>query len=66
MSQLFAWGGQSAGVSALASFLPKKSQGEKNICNGRGINLKTYKQLTQPNIMKTNKQTTQSKNKPKI
>ena len=27
MSQLFAWGGQSAGVSALASFLPKKFQG---------------------------------------
>ena len=27
MSQLFTWGGQSAGVSALASFLPKKSQG---------------------------------------
>ena len=27
MSQLFAWGGQSAGVSALASFFPKKSQG---------------------------------------
>ena len=27
MSQLFAWGGQSAGFSALASFLPKKSQG---------------------------------------
>ena len=26
-SQLFAWGGQSPGVSALASFLPKKSQG---------------------------------------
>ena len=25
MSQLFAWGGQSTGVSALASFLPKKS-----------------------------------------
>ena len=25
-SQLFAWGGQSTGVSALASFLPKKSQ----------------------------------------
>ena len=24
---LFAWGGQSTGVSALASFLPKKSQG---------------------------------------
>ena len=26
MSQLSAWGGQSTGVSALASFLPKKSQ----------------------------------------
>ena len=26
MSQFFAWGGQSTGVSALASFLPKKSQ----------------------------------------
>ena len=26
MSQVFAWGGQSTGVSALASFLPKKSQ----------------------------------------
>ena len=27
MSQLFAWGGQSTGVSASASFLPKKAQG---------------------------------------
>ena len=27
MSQLFAWGGQNTGVSALTSFLPKKSQG---------------------------------------
>ena len=27
MSQLFAWGGQSTELSALASFLPKKSQG---------------------------------------
>ena len=27
MSQVLAWGGQSTGVSALASFLPKKSQG---------------------------------------
>ena len=27
MSQLFTWGGQSTGVSALASFRPKKSQG---------------------------------------
>ena len=27
MSQIFTWGGQSTGASALASFLPKKSQG---------------------------------------
>ena len=27
MSQLFTWGGQSVGVSALASFLPKNTQG---------------------------------------
>ena len=27
MSQLFTWGGQSTGVSALASFLPEKPQG---------------------------------------
>ena len=27
VSQLLAWGGQSTGVSALAAFLPKKSQG---------------------------------------
>ena len=27
MSQLFAWGDQTTGVSALASFLPKKTQG---------------------------------------
>ena len=27
MSQLFTWGGQSTGILALASFLPKKSQG---------------------------------------
>ena len=27
ISQLFTWGGQSTGLSALASFLPKKSQG---------------------------------------
>ena len=27
MSQFFAWGGQSSGVSTVASFLPKKSQG---------------------------------------
>ena len=28
MSQLFAWGGQSTGLSASASFLPKKSQAD--------------------------------------
>ena len=27
MSQLFAWGSQTTGISALASFFPKKSQG---------------------------------------
>ena len=27
MSQLFAWGGQSTGVTALSSFLPKNTQG---------------------------------------
>ena len=32
MSQLFIWGGQSTGVSALASFLPKKSQGMYMCC----------------------------------
>ena len=30
MSQLFAWGVQSTGASALASFLSKKSQGQKH------------------------------------
>ena len=34
MSQLFAWGGQSTGVLALASFLPKKSQGWSSECTG--------------------------------
>ena len=34
MSQLFAWGGQSTGVSALASFLPKKSQKSDLLQNG--------------------------------
>ena len=33
MSQLFTWGGQSTGVSALAFFLPKKSQGWINTPN---------------------------------
>ena len=34
MSQLFTWGGQSTGVSASASFLPKKSQGWSSEWNG--------------------------------
>jgi len=33
MSQLFTWGGQSTGVSALASFLPKKSHPRKRNCS---------------------------------
>ena len=34
-AKLFAWGGQSTGVSALASFLPKKSQGwSSSECTG--------------------------------
>ena len=32
--QLFAWGGQSTGVSALASFLPKKSEGRSSEWTG--------------------------------
>ena len=35
MSQLFTWGGQSTGVSALASFLPKKSQDRYKEANWR-------------------------------
>ena len=31
MSQLFAWGGQSTGVSALASFLPKNTQDQSSL-----------------------------------
>ena len=34
VSQLFAWGGQSTGVSALVSVLPKKSQGFRFLQNG--------------------------------
>ena len=36
MSQLFAWGGQSTGVSASASFPPKKSQGWSSEWTGVG------------------------------
>ena len=32
MSQLFAWGGQNTGVSTVATFLPKKSQGCAQSC----------------------------------
>ena len=31
MSQLFAWGGRSTGVSALASFLPKNTQNQSSL-----------------------------------
>ena len=37
MSQPFAWGGQSTGVSALASFLPKQSQGWSSEWTGWGF-----------------------------
>jgi len=42
MSQLFAWGGQSVGVSALASFLPKKSQG-RSPSEWTGLHMVVYK-----------------------
>ena len=45
MSQLFSWGGQSTGVSALASFLPKKTQGWSPLEWTGRICLLTYKQL---------------------
>jgi len=41
MSQLFSWGGQSTGVSALASFLPKKSQGWSPSAGTGGISLQS-------------------------
>jgi len=44
MSQLFAWGGQSTGVSALASFLPKKSQGWSP-SEWTGFNIAAYKNM---------------------
>ena len=45
MSQLFAWGGQSTGISALASFLPKRSQGWSPWLGGqkpKGKNLEAW------------------------
>ena len=33
VSQLFAWGGQSTRVSALASFLPKNKEHQKSLCD---------------------------------
>ena len=41
MSQLFAWGGQSTGVSALASFLPKNTQGWSHLEWTRWISLQS-------------------------
>ena len=37
MSQLFPWGGQSTGVSALVSFLPKNTQDWSPFCHYSGI-----------------------------
>jgi len=39
VSQLFAWGGQSTGVSALASFLAKKSQGWSPNSNNNSVSI---------------------------
>ena len=66
MSQLFAWGGQSTGVSALASFVPKNTQdwsplewtgwsseakGKKKICYFYVTLDKSHKLLTSPTSM---------------
>ena len=42
MCQLFAWGGQSIGVSALASFLPKNTQGWSPLGWTGWISLQSY------------------------
>ena len=42
MSQLFAWDGQSTGASALASFLPKKSQVYTPTTNDKKIELERF------------------------
>ena len=52
MSQLFAWGGQSTGVSALASFLPKKSQGWSPSEWTGGISSLIYLGILMKNCMK--------------
>ena len=58
MSQLFAWGGQSTGVSALALFLPKKSQGlspsewKKNIKLG-GVQFSSVQLLSRVQLFAT-------------
>ena len=41
MSQLFTWGGQSTGVSALASFLPKNTQGWSSLESTGWISLQS-------------------------
>ena len=49
MSQLFTWGGQSTGVSALASFLPKKSQADLQMSASVEFRVRTsfYPQLVE-------------------
>ena len=44
-SQLFTWGGRSTGVSALASFLPQKSQGWSPLEWTGWISLSTFNML---------------------
>ena len=48
MSQLFTWGGQSTGVSALASFLPKNNQGWSPLEWTGWISLQSYMLLLGP------------------
>ena len=52
MSQLFAWGGQSTGVSALASFPPEKSQGWSP---SEWTALRTHNYLMGPNVCRRQK-----------
>ena len=42
MSQLFVWGGQSTGVSALASFLPKNTQGSSKFFGFKKRNVSDF------------------------
>ena len=60
MSQLFAWGGQKTGVSALASFLPKNTQDWSHLEWTSWISLQSKglsRVFSNESIMKASKQT---------